>query len=130
MSDNWEIIKILLDFVVQITSPAMTTVITILAVWGVKKLTCKWDGERQAALLKLTEGIVRDGLAFAEEQSRKALRAGDTQPSKLRTAMDFVHRRLDQSGLPGMLESDLAEAIEARLQQERSKPDGVVPGDS
>jgi hypothetical protein len=42
-------------------------------------------------------------------------------------ATDYIQRQLDSSGLPGIAEEELVKLIEARLQQERSKPDGIVP---
>jgi len=43
--------------------------------------------------------------------------------------VDFIQEQLDQSGLPGITQAELMNRIESKLQQERSRPDGVVPSD-
>lgn len=123
---------VLLEFIVQLSVPIVTMVLGVLGTWLIRKLTKKWDAEHQEAALRLTDGLLTAGIAFAEEQARKAVRAGETRTrgaDKLGHAIDFIHNQIDQSGLPNIAEAELKKLIEAKLQQERSKPDGVVPSD-
>lgn len=124
---------VLLDALVQLSIPLLTAVLGVLSTTAVRKLTRKWDAEKQESAIRLTENLVVAGVAFAEEQARKALRVHNIKTSsaeKLQRAVDFVHEQLDQSGLPGVARAELMNMIESKLQQERSRPDGVVPGDN
>jgi hypothetical protein len=121
---------VLLDFLVQLSAPFVTAILGVLGTWLVRKLTKKWDVEKQDAMVNLTNNLIASGVAFAEEQGRKALRSGKPRTKgadKLGMATDYIQRQLDSSGLPGIAEEELVKLIEARLQQERSKPDGIVP---
>lgn len=123
---------VLLDALVQLSAPLLTAVLGVLSTWAVRKLTRKWDVEKQESAIRLTEGLVVAGVAYAEEQARKVLRAGRTKTEsaqKLQNAVDFVQQQLDQSGLPGVARTELVTMIEAKLQQERSRPDGAVPSE-
>jgi len=123
---------VLLDFLVQLSAPIVTMILGVLGTWLVRKLTKKWDAEKQEAVVRLTENMITAGVSFAEEQARKALRTGGARTisaDKLQDALDFIQDQLDSSGLPGVAKDELEKLIEARLQQERSKPDGIVPAD-
>ena len=121
---------VLLDALVQLTAPVVTAILGVLGAWVVRKLTKKWDVEKQEKVLHLTDGLITSGVAFAEEQARKALRVGDGRTpgaEKMQAAVDYVQGQLDSSGLPGVATEELVKLIESKLQQERAKPDGVVP---
>ena len=123
---------VLLEFAVQLSVPIVTVVLGILGTWLMRKLTRKWESEHQEAAIRLTDGLITAGIAFAEEQARKALRVGGKRTEgaeKLGSALKFIQGQLDQSGWPNIAEVELTRLIEAKLQQERSKPDGVVPSD-
>jgi len=123
---------VLLDFLVQLSAPLVTGILGILGTWLVRKLTRKWDAEKQEATVRLTQNMIQAGVAFAEEQARKALRVDKVKTEsadKMQSALDFVQQQLDASGLPNIAEEELTKLIEARLQRERARPDGVVPSE-
>lgn len=123
---------VLLDFAVQLSAPLVTAILGLLGTFLVRKLTRKWDDEKQGAAVQLTQSMIQAGVAFAEEQARKALRTHQVPTKgaqKMQNALDFVRQQLDASGLPNVAEEELVRLIEARLQQERARPDGVVPSD-
>lgn len=122
---------VLLDALVQLTAPLVTGILGVLGAWLVRKLTKKWDVEKQEKVLRLTDGLITSGVAFAEEQARKALRVGDGKTAgaeKMQAAVDYVQGQLDASGLANVGQEELIKLIESKLHQERTKPDGVVPG--
>jgi len=123
---------VLLDFLVQLSAPLVTGILGVLGTWLVRKLTKKWDTEKQEATVRLTQNMIQAGVAFAEEQARKALktdRVKTESADKMQSAVDFIQQQLDASGLPGIAEAELTKLIEARLQQERARPDGAVPSE-
>lgn len=123
---------VLLDFLVQLSAPIVTMILGVLGTWVVRKLGRKWDAEKQEAVIRLTDNMIAAGVAFAEEQGRKALRVDKVKTEsadKMQRAVDFVRQQLDASGLPSIGEEELKKLIEARLQQERTKPDGIIPSD-
>lgn len=120
---------VLLDFLVRLSAPLLTTVLGVLGAWFVRKLTRKWDTEKQEAICRLTDNLITAGVAFAEEQARKVLRVENVKTEsadKLQAAINFVQTQLDQSGLPNIATLELTNLIESKLHQERTKPDGVV----
>lgn len=83
-------------------------------------------------MIRLTDNLIMAGVAFAEEQGRKALNAGQQKSKgaeKMELATRFIQRQLLESGLPTMTEQGLRELIESKLSQERGRPDGVIPSD-
>lgn len=123
---------VLLDFLVQLSAPLVTTILGVLGTWVARKLTRKWEAEKQESLARLMEGTLMAGVAYAEEQARKACRAGGIRTegtAKLQTALDFVRMQWGQSGLPEIAEGELRQLIESRVQRERARPDGVIPSD-
>jgi len=124
---------VLLDFLLQLVTPIAIAVLTTLAGIAVRKWGHKLDTDKQEALIRLTDNVITAGISFAEEQGRKALRADKVKTEgaqKLSMATEFVKTQLDQSGLSGIAEEELVKLIEARLAQERAKPDGVVPSEA
>lgn len=123
---------VLLDFLLQLISPIAIAALTTLAAIAVRKWGHKLDTDKQEALVRLTDGMITSGVAFAEEQGRKALRADNTKTdgaAKLETATDFVAQQLSTSGLPRIAEDELVKLIEARLARERAHPNGVIPSE-
>jgi hypothetical protein len=123
---------VLLDFLVQLSAPLITGILGVLGTWLVRKLAKKWDTEKQEATVRLTQNMIQAGVAFAEEQARKALRADRVKTEsadKMQSAVDFVQQQLDASGLPNIAQAELMKLIEARLHAERARPDGVVPSE-
>lgn len=123
---------VLLDFLLQLVTPIAIAVMTTLAGIAVRKWGKKLDTDKQEALIRLTDSLITSGISFAEEQGRKALRTDNVKTEsaqKLSMATDFIAQQLSASGLPGIAEDELVKLIEARLAQERTKPDGVIPDD-
>lgn len=123
---------VLLDFLLQLVTPIAIAVLTTLAGIAVRKWGKKLDADKQEALIRLTDGLITSGIAFAEEQGRKALRADKVKTEsaqKLSLATEYIQNQLDQSGLPNIAAEELQKLIESRLQQERAKPGGVVPSE-
>jgi hypothetical protein len=123
---------VLLDFLLQLVTPIAIAVITALAGIAVRKWGRKLDADKQEAIIRLTDGIITSGLSFAEEQGRKALRVDKVKTEsadKLQSAVDYVKQQLDASGLPQVAEDELVKLIEAKLHQERARPDGVIEAD-
>jgi len=123
---------VLLDLLVQLSAPLVTMILGVLGTWMVRKLGKKWDSEKQEAVIRLTDNMIAAGVSFAEEQGRKALRADKVKTEgadKMQSAVDFIRQQLDASGLPGIGEDELKKLIEARLHQERTKPDGLIPNE-
>jgi len=124
---------VLLDFFVQLSAPLVTAILGVLGTWAVRKLTKKWDIEKQEAAIRLVDGFVVSGVAFAEEQARKVFRADQVKTKgaeKMQSAVDYVQRQISTSGVGEIAQNELVELIESRLQMERAKPDGIVPSDS
>jgi hypothetical protein len=123
---------VLLDFLVQLSAPLITAILGVLGAWLVRKLTKKWDVEKQEAMVRLTDGFITSGIAFAEEQARKALRTDKVKTKsadKLQSAVDYIEGQLSSSGVQTIAQDELVKLIESRLQRERSRPDGAIPND-
>lgn len=123
---------ILLDFLLQLVMPLAIAVLTTLAGIAIRKWGRKLDADNQEAIIRVTDGIITSGLSYAEEQGRKALRAGNvrtTGADKLHSAIDYVKHQIDASGLPQVAENELIDLIESKLHQERVRPSGVIAGD-
>jgi len=123
---------VLLDFLLQLVTPIAIAVLTTLGGIAVRKWGKKLDTDKQEALIRLTDSLITSGISFAEEQGRKALKVDAVKTEsaqKLSLATEFIAQQLSSSGLPGIAEAELVKLIEARLAQERTKPDGVIPDD-
>jgi hypothetical protein len=123
---------VLLDFLVQLSAPLVTGILGVLGTWVVRKLTAKWDVDKRVAAETLTTNFITSGVAFAEEQARKALRTDNVKTEgamKLQTAADYVQQQLSTAGVMEIGKDELVNLIESRLHMERVKPDGVIPSD-
>jgi len=123
---------VLLDALLQIVTPLAIAVLTTLAGIAVQRWGKKLDVDKQAAVTRLLSGIIEGGISFAEEQGRKALKNGGEQTKsaeKLQAAVDYIQSQIASSGIADVARDDLVKLIEARLQAERTRPDGVVPSD-
>jgi hypothetical protein len=73
--------------------------------------------------LRMTlESFISEGVGYAEEQGRKAVKAGDPTPesdTKLEIAVGYVIDRIAESGLPTMGEDAIVRLIESWLGQTR-----------
>jgi hypothetical protein len=86
---------------------------------------------KNKAAAETLDGLLTNGVSYAEEKARQALNAGTevTSSSKLETAIEFVVEELDRLGYPEMAKEKLTQYIEAKLSAERANPTGVVPSD-
>jgi hypothetical protein len=123
---------VLLIGLMDIIAPVVISILGALAAVAIRKLGKKWDVETQDKFIGLTQSMIASGISFAEEQGRKALRAGEDQTdgaTKMAHAVSFVQERLDESGVGQMAEDKLVQLIESRLMKERSRPHGAIPSD-
>jgi len=131
-ADTQEWWMVLLSFLVQIVSPLLETVLVVLGGWLIRKLSRKWSDDKQHAALSIYNRIVKDAVAFSEEQTRKALRSDGVKTEsaeKLQVAVDYVEARVGEAGLDTLAQDAIRDLLEARLHKERTKPDGVIPSD-
>lgn len=77
------------------------------------------------------DSILGKGVAWAEEQGRKALNDGSpmTGDTKLELAAQFVLKELEDLGYPKLAEDKLIAYLEAKLHSERSNPSGAIASD-
>lgn len=132
MSEQQAWWMVLLDFLLQLVVPVCIAVLTLLARIAVQRWGSKLDNEKQEAVIRLTDGLITAGVAFAEEQGRKILRVQGKKTEgarKLSMATSFIAEQLAISGLPQIAEQELTRLVESKLSQERARPDGVVPSD-
>lgn len=83
----------------------------------------KWAGVKiTQAQVDMLDDIIVDGIEYAEEQARKALKAKDPSPgsdSKLETAIAFIVTEARRKGLPEMARDTLVKVIESRIEDVR-----------
>ena len=123
---------VLLAGLMQLVSPIIIAVLGTLVSIAIRKWGRKMDVDTQDRLIDVTQRLIAGGVAFAEEQGRKALKVGEAQSngaSKLQHAMDYVQERLQESGFSEIATDRLQKLIEAKLHAERSNPMGIVPSD-
>lgn len=121
-----------LDFILQLVAPIAIAVLTALAGIAVRRWGRKLSVDKQTAISKLVATFIEGGISFAEEQGRKALKVDGTQTKsaeKLQVAVDYIKAQIASSGIADIARDDLVMLIEARLQAERVKPDGVIQSD-
>jgi len=123
---------VLLDALLQLVAPIVIGVLGTLASIAIRKWGKKLDVDTQDRFIGLTQNLISSGVAFAEEQGRKALKVGEAQTDgarKLQHAVDYIQEQLEESRLPQMGTEKLERLIESRLHAERANPTGSVPSD-
>ena len=109
---------VFLNSLVTLSSPLITAIIGVLGTWLVRKIGKKWDAEKLETLMRLKDGLVATGVAFAEEQAHKALKAGEEKTEsakKMAIATDYIQAQLEQSGIGRLAENELIRLVEAKL---------------
>ena len=95
----------------------------VLALVGVllAHLKKKYGWEMGCQMKQMLDGLIIDGISYADEQAKKALGKAGKLPSdsKLKMAVDFVAAQVDDLGLPQKGGDALAKLIEAKLNTER-----------
>lgn len=119
---NYAQAKPFLDFVLEM----LVIVVTPLAIMLAHKLTKEFSrrtgvtvAERQATVI---DDAVMKGIAYAHEQSRKALKLNAkklTGDDKYATAVDFVVRMLREQRVPARTRDYIGTLVEARLNADR-----------
>jgi len=110
--------------------PLLASLLTILAIAGLKRLMDKWGVQRSEKVDDLIDRYVRMGINVAEVAGRKYLEnqgARLTSGSKKSIAVGSILRELDQSGLKGITEELIAGRIEHWLERDGLKPG--IPSD-
>lgn len=85
----------------------------------------KWSLDISTSQEELVMNAVRQGIAFAEEQSRKALREGQPARSgdeKKNEAVEFIADKLDTLGVVTWGGDQLGNLVEAALYSKREDP--------
>ena len=100
--------------------PVLVAVLTPIILMFVKKAIDAFEAKTNLQVAdsyrwQLDE-LVRKGIAYAEEQARKAAKTGATATgeSKLADALDFIRTQAEAAGLDTKTD-DLAKLIEAKL---------------
>jgi hypothetical protein len=96
----------------------------VLALFGafLSYLKKKHGWEMSAQMKEMLDGLIDQGIAYADEQAKKALKkTAQPLPSgdKLKAAVEFVATQIDDMGLPQKGGDALAKLIEAKLNTER-----------
>jgi len=104
----------LLPIVASLLVAVLTALAGVAIRWLHMKTGIEVNDEQRWAL----ESFIAEGVGYAEEQGRKAIKAGDPTPeadTKLEIAVGYVIDRIAESGLPTMGEDAIVRLIEARL---------------
>jgi|GEM_PF-2580684 len=90
----------------------------------------KWTGAKVSQVQReMLVNLAEDAVYFAEEQARKALRAGDPTPdsdTKMETAFKCATDHAKDLGLPEMARDRLVELIESQLMKDRPYEEFVM----
>jgi hypothetical protein len=126
---DWgEFARVLGEQLAPILATIIVGIIGALAAVGAAYLK-KWTGVQVSeAQQRMFAHLAQDAADFAEEQARKALKAGDKTPdsdTKMETAVKFVFGQAEAMGLPGVARDRLVEMIESYLGFTRP-PDEMV----
>lgn len=127
-SDTWLILldKAIIPVVLAIITPLLYLLARKLIDIFEKKTNIDVSKEHEAMLEKL----IGRGIAYAEEQARKATKTDGEVPdgdSKLEMAIDFISKNAETLGLDAKAD-DLAKMVEAKLFEDR--PADAEPSDS
>jgi hypothetical protein len=122
--------KMIIDFILQ----TLVIIVTPVAILLAHKLTREFSkrtgvtvAEQQSTML---DDAVMKGIAFAHEQSRKALKLNlpaVTSTDKRVAAVDFVMRTLKEQKMPEKSRDYISNLVEARLNLDRGFPETGKP---
>jgi len=109
-------------------------IILVGAVGGMVKVGLayleKWTGAKISQVQReMIVDLAEDAVYFAEEQARKAFRAGDPTPdsdTKMETAFKCATDHARDLGLPEMARDRLVELIESQLMKDRPYEEFVM----
>ena len=107
-----------------------TPVVLLLARKALILLETKLDVTIDDKYSSQVEHWITLGIAYAHEQGRKALKAGEpplSSDAKKIAAVEFVVEALDRSGLPEVGRDSLAKYVEACLNLDRAYSDTEKP---
>ena len=116
----WEV---LLSHLVEIVGTLVLIIVPVLVRKALQKWGSKMSAEGQLAVQKLTDGILGGAVAFAEEQAKKALDAGEERTpgaAKLDSAVEYAMTQLRQSGAEDIARDELVRLLEAKLNMQRA----------
>ena len=118
----WQsIVSELLVVVFALATPVLLVLLRKLA----EVVREKWGMDISAAQEELVMTVVRQGLAYAEEQSRKALKEGKepkTGDEKKIEAVKFISEKLETLGVLTWSSEKLSELVESALHMKREDP--------
>jgi hypothetical protein len=101
---------------------ALGSALSLVAIWAVKQLGAKFGIQNTTAVDSQLWAWCHQGVAYAEEQALKAVKAGQAAPAgadKLATALTFVSSLVAQNGWDKVGEEKLTQLIESALHVQR-----------
>jgi hypothetical protein len=119
MDSTWIVIidQIVIPVIVAVVAP----ILIVLAKKALDVFQEKTGIQVAEAQRKMLEGLIDKGIAYAEEQARKAVKKGGDEldgESKLELAVDFISTNAAALGLDAKAD-DLAKLIESKLYADR-----------
>ena len=116
-----DIVKAIVEAILPIAATLAIAVLTPVAMWAGRKLQAKLNIDSEIALDQQLARIVEQGVYYAEEQGRQWAKDGETisPDGKLRSAIDYVSKRLEEMGIVAASAETITALIEAKLNQER-----------
>jgi hypothetical protein len=115
--DSGEVWGTVMENLLPIVSAIVLPVLLILVRKFIQWLEIKLDFEiSEAAELKILS-LIEEGIRYAEEQAKKALKDGEklSAESKLGLAIEYVVERCKDLGLPELARDKLVKLIEAKI---------------
>lgn len=110
----------MLQIVITIVTPTLVLLARKLVLAAVEKSGLE-ASERHLALV---DALVNQGISYAHEQGRKALKQGSTIPAdeRKKAAVDFIAAELEATGLAYAGSEQLEKLVEAKLNMRRDDP--------
>jgi hypothetical protein len=115
-------LQVFAEFVLPIAATLLLAVLVPVAHKLGALLAGKATVETQIRIEQMMEQLVIQGIHYAEEQARNALRAGGDRvggAQKLELALRYVSERLKEADIVGIAANRLRDLIESKLHYER-----------
>lgn len=129
-AEQQELWQSIISELIMVVFALATPVLLVLLTKLVRVARDKWGVDVSAAHEQLIMGVVKQGLAYAEEQSRKALKEGKppkTGDEKKIEAVRFISSKLESLGVVSWGAEKLGELVESALHMKREDPNDPTP---
>jgi hypothetical protein len=129
-----EYLNIVAQHIVPIIAVFLASFLSLLASQALKALKQRFNIEEDLGIEKRAMGLIRSGVAYAEEWALNKTKVGGDLPGgaeKLNTALSFIKTEATRMGLDHWVEArgeDLAKLIEAQVRKVTSKNISAVSG--